>query len=313
MFLKFQVNRAPEGVVGGADGGSAASAPAATTDTATGTTADGVNGSTPAVDNGSWLAALDEDTRKTAEAKGWKSPADPIKSYNDLFKDYSRKTANSLTPPAEDAPPEAWSEFYNKLGRPEAPDGYEYKLPEGVPEDLPYDQNLAAQSKAWAHEAGLTPKQAQALHDRFAVFQAENFKAHQEAMAQDVERAHAALVKEWGDPASVEYKRNQELANRTLRNNGGEELVTDLKRTGVLDPNGNVRSPKLAAALAKIGNSLYAEDAVYAGPGNMPNPFAPGPTENLGEQGKLIRSNPQLAKALMRQANVDPALYGMKD
>ena len=305
------VSLAPEGAVGGEAAPSPA--PAVVADTATTDNGGGVsNGSGAAVDSGLWLTALDEDTRKTAEAKGWKSPADPAKAYVSLYQDYSKKTANAIALPAADAPPEAWNEIYTKLGRPETPEGYEYSLPKDVPPDLPYDQTLAVNSKQWAHEAGLSPKQAQVLHDKFAVFQAQNYQQHFQAVEDRAAKAHETLTKAWGPEGSEDYKRNHELANRALRNMGGEELISELKTVGALDANGRVLAPKLAATLAKIGGELYAEDAVYGGPTSGENPFAEK-TESLDKQGKLIRENPKLAAALMRQAGVSPALYGMRD
>lgn len=314
MFNKFSANFAPEGVAAGGSGDTGAPpAAASATDTAKGgAAAASTQGSGGAVDSGSWYAALDEDTRKTAEAKGWKSPTDAVKSYNELFTKFSSTTANTLALPGSDASAEAWNEVYTKLGRPETPEGYQFAVPEGLPADLPYDQTLAANSKNWAHEAGLSPKQAQVLHDRFAAHQAAQFQSMQETSAKQVQEAHGALQKLWGDESSVEYKRNQELANRAIRHQGGDDLVAELKTLGALDVNGRVRSPRIAQAFAKIGEAMYAEDAVYAGPGGMENPFAPGPSEHMGKQGELIRRDPKLAVALMRQAGIDPASYGMR-
>lgn len=281
-----------------------------TTDTAPTTTDAPVAGTTvaPASD---WTTALSEDTRATVAAKGWKSPEDPIKSYNELFRAFSDTKAKSLVPPGDDAKPEDWDAFYAKLGRPEKPDGYDFKLPEGLPETFPYDAKDAAEFKNWAHEEGLTPKQAQRLHDKFVSRQAGTLQAHSEASAKAIEEAHGTLVKEWGDPSSDKYKRNQELANRAIRQQGGSELLKELQSIGALGPNGEVKAPKLAVMLAKTGEALYAEDTSFGGTGGVgPNPFSPKSLD-LTKQGQIIRTDPDLARTLIRNAGDDPKGWGL--
>jgi hypothetical protein len=281
-------------------------------DTAPATTALATdNGSGGVVDSG-WITALPEDTRKTAEAKNWRSPADAVKSYLDLQRAYTDVTQSAIKPPSADAPKEEWDAFAAKLGRPEKPDGYEFKLPEGLPETFPYDDTSAAKFKAWAHEAGLSPKQAQTLHDQFVKDQASNVTAFMEAAQKRETEAHQALVKDWGDPASETYKRNAEMANRALRHGGGEALIAELKGVGVLGPDGSVRAPLFAKLLSKVGTELYAEDSLYGGQGSSgPNPFAPGDSENLTKQAEIIRSDPDRARALIRLSGQDPKTWGL--
>src|SRR3990167_6286070 len=59
----------------------------------------------------------DASLRKVIEAKGWKAPADALKSYVAL-EQYSSK-------PVQDMSPEDRERFMKRLGRPESPDGYE--------------------------------------------------------------------------------------------------------------------------------------------------------------------------------------------
>ena len=253
-----------------------------------------------------WTAGLqDEDNRRTVQSKGWKSPDDPIRSYREL----EGKMGQSLTPPKPDDPPEAWDKVYDKLGRPKAPDEYQFKIPEGLPEQFPYDDKSASKFKTWAHKAGLNPTQAQHLHDEFVRDMAGQLGQHQEAETQAVTAAHNDLVKVWGNPEGEQYKRNVELATRTIRQNG---LGDELKRIGAVTPTGDVKAPKLAKFLAEAGEKLYAEDALYGGNSSGgPNPFKDG-GENLTQQGQIIRSDPDHARTLIRLAGKDPARWGFK-
>jgi hypothetical protein len=255
-----------------------------------------------------WTSGLSEDNRKTVEAKGWigKGPDAILDGYRSL----EGHLGKALVPPKDDAGPEDWSKFYGKLGRPEKPEAYELKRPAEIPENLPYDAKTAEEFKVWAHEAGLTPKQAAALHDKYMGKWANAYGSVEEQRAKAAAAAHEEIVKSWGDPDSATYKRNQELANRTVRNTGGQELLKELKDLGALGPNGEVMTPRLAAALAKVGQSLYAEDNLWSGGDtNRINPFS-DKTKNETEQGNLIRRDPELAKALIRQAGIDPKDYG---
>jgi hypothetical protein len=263
--------------------------------------ADAANGSGK---SGDWWTGLrDEGNLKLVEAKGWtgKSLDDVASSYREL----ESRLGKALVPPKEDATPEEWQSFFGKLGRPEKADGYQFKMPDGLPENLPYDANSADKFKLWAHEAGLTPKQAQAVHDKYVGDFAHMFAARQEAEGASVAQSHEKLVKMWGDPESEAFKKKNEYANRSLRQNGGEELTNELKTIGVLAADGSVKSPLLANFLAKVGETLYAEDALYGGPNTQDNPFAKG-KENLTLQGQIIRADPERARVLIRQSGQDP-------
>lgn len=265
-----------------------------------------------------WSGLQSEDNRKTVAAKSWQSPEDAITSYRELEKHLGETKAKSLIRPGDDAKPEDWDAFYDKAGRPKAPGDYSFKLPEGLPENFPYDQTSADKFKNWAHSAGLPPREAQRIHDEFVKDTAAQLQSHAEQSAKAVADAHEALVKGFGNPAdawgeegSETYKRKQELANRALRQQGGSELIAELKAIGALGPNGEVKSPRMAMMLSKIGADLYAEDTLYGGINNVgPNPFSDA-TRDETKQGQIIRNNPDHARALMRQAGIDPKEYGL--
>ena len=275
----------------------------------TGSTADtATSGSSSVAATDVWAGLQDEGNRTTVAAKGWASKGldDVVTSYREL----ESRLGKSLTLPSDDAKPEDWNAFYAKLGRPEKPEAYEFKLPAGLPENFPYDGKNAIEFKNWAHEAGLSPRQAQTVHDKFVQHTAGTLAKMTEAQSTAAQTAHESLVKAWGEPESPTYKRNQELANRTLRQNGGEELIGELKAINALGPNGEVKTPRLAMALAKIGSSSYAEDTLFGGPSQGPNPFSEK-SENMTEQGRIIRNDPDHARALIRAAGLKPQEWGL--
>ena len=254
-----------------------------------------------------WVAGLQtEDNRTLVAAKQWKSTDDAIRSYREL----ETHSSKALHMPGENATAEDWNAFYGKLGRPETPDKYELKLnTEAVPEGFPYDEKSAIEFRTWAHEAGLTPAQAQTLHDKFVGTQAGGFTASREAAAKAEGDTHRAIVSQWGDPDTDGYKQNLEYTSRAISQLG---IKDELTRLGALSGDGAVLSPKLVFALSKVGKEMYGEDStVLNASGTISNPFS-AEHENLTQQGQLIRSDPSKAASLIKAAGLNPAQFGLK-
>lgn len=261
--------------------------------------------------DGVWNGLVkDPENLKTVQSKGWSSPEDAIKSYRELE---ATKSKEALKLPGEDAKPEDWDAFYKAVGRPEEPTGYEFKVSKEVPENFPYDDKAADSFKDAAHKAGLRPEQAQSLHDWFVNSLTGPWTQSVKDTATKIEQAHDTIVKEWGDPQGAVYKRNLELAERSLRELSGKDkqaLRKELEDIGAIAPDGKVMAPRLVMALAKVADTLFAEDNVYGGEAVQRNPFKQE-TENLTEQGRMIKQDPTLAKQLILAANQDPKTFGL--
>ena len=258
-------------------------------------------------DGKTWAAGLQvEENRALVEAKQWGSPDDAIRSYREL----ETHASKALRLPGDNATADDWNAFYSKLGRPEKADGYELKLnAESVPQDFPYDEKSAIEFRNWAHEAGLTPRQAQTLHDKFVGYQAGAFGAAKEAAAKREGDTHRDLVSDWGDPDTSTYKQNVELMSRAVTQLGLKSALVEL---GALGADGAVRNATLAKALSKVGKELYAEDSMATtASGALSNPFSDGDSFNLTKQGELLRSDPRKASALIRAAGKKPAEFGL--
>lgn len=244
----------------------------------------------------------DEGTRTWIEKKGYKSVEDLAKAAANQ----ESIIGSSVRVPASDAPKEEWEKFYSKTGRPEKPDAYEFKRPEGLPADLPYDEALAGNFKTWAHGAGLNGQQAQTLHDQFALAQAEQAKAHVTKLSKAVEDTADALVKDWGPQDSEGFKSKHEMANRALKKLG---LVESFQKSGIILQDGALTDHALAKAFAAIGEKMFSEDSIDgdAVPGGK-NPFKDG-SYNLTEIMALVKSDPDQARRLAREAGKDPAQW----
>lgn len=228
-----------------------------------------------------WAAALDEDTRTTAEAKGWsKLPekdalAQAVKSYAELQK----KTGSALNFPKDDATPEEKAAFmadlHKRLGRPESPEGIEFKMPEKMPDGVVYDKAFADEAKAVLHKAGIYGDAAQKVHDFWIGLQGKQAEAAaQWATAQQGE-ASAQLVKAWGPEDSETHKTNLAYVNRLLREDSA--MLGEMKAFGLVGPKGEARAPALVALLAQLAEHRFAE-------GKAPDGSNAGPTKSLAER-----------------------------
>lgn len=273
--------------------------------------ANGDNGSAPPTAK-SWFDGLSEGNRKLAETKGWTKP----ESLDRVFTSYAeleRQQGESLRVPAADAPGEDWDKFHARL--PEAmrpltsPDKVEYRRPDGLPENFAYSDELANASKTWAVEAGATPKVAQAYHDRFVGYMAEQAARQEIALARSVEATHDDLVRDWGPTDSDGFRQKLEVANRAMKKLG---LVDAYKGKGILLPDGALTDPRIAKAFHAVGEAMFREDTIDAdGAPRGQNPFkrSAAGERNISAISALVKSDPARAQRLAREAGENPDLW----
>lgn len=268
----------------------------------------------PAADNGStatpapsWLEGLSEDNRKLAENKGWKSPEDIEKVFSS-YSEMEKAQGASLRVPKDDAPKEEWDKFYSRLGRPDTADKYEFKRPEGLPEDLPWDSEGEKALKAWAFDAGVPPKQAQTILDGYAKMQADRLQAARNAQVEAVTKAADELTKEWGPADSEGFKQKHQLADRAFKKLG---LLEGFQRSGIILADGSLTDPQIAKAFAAIGETMFADDTI----GNDSSVVTDNPFKgqrNISAISNLVKTDPQKAARLAREAGEDPRNWGLK-
>ena len=118
--------------------------------------------------------------------------------------------------------------FFNKLGRPETSDEYEFKSVEGMPEIMqPYVDARIKSYKELAHKVGLSSTQASTLHDWYMDGNLEAHKETQETAQSMQNESQAALEKEWGSA----YDLNVTHARAALAEFASPELVEYLEQT----------------------------------------------------------------------------------
>lgn len=273
------------------------------------TGSDGQGSPTPAASDP--FSGLEGDTRKWVETKGYKSVPDVVTAALNAEKLIGR----SVQVPGADAKPDEIDKYLDKATaplRPKDADGYEFKLPDGLPEDFNYDKDFAKEAKGWAHEGKLTSKQAQVMHDKWVAKQAAAYKEASEAFAKRVSETHDALVKDWGPLEGEKFKDESEMALRALK---GLELEDSFHKLGLLTQIGNDRNvvvdPKVAVALATVGRSMFKEDKLVTGNsgGGENNPFA---GTNSTEQNLIWNKDRGKALSLIAAVGKSPSDFGYR-
>lgn len=207
-----------------------------------------------------WAATLGDggkDLLPVVQTKGWKGPADAIKSYTELEKTLG---ADRIVLPGKDAKPEDWDAVYAKLGRPAKPEEYGFKAPQDIPDGI-YDPKFAAWAQTAFHKAGLTPRQAAAVHDEFVKMSLEGHNARVNDIKSKGDAGEAELRKEWGG----DYDKHVESGRRAAKALG--VAAEDLDRI-----EGAIGMPKLLKLFASIGGRMGEDTAVGAGGGGLRDP-----------------------------------------
>jgi hypothetical protein len=271
----------------------------------------GVEGSAPATAaTGNSGPSNEPGNLDWAKGKGWVAEDGSVKTEDVLsgYRNLEKKLGSMKTVPGAEAKPEEWDAFHKSQGWPGEPKAYEFKRPEGLPENLPYDEAMADRFKAWANEARLPAPAAQKLHDMYVGQFAEDLKAFEAEQGQKAKAAHETLVKEWGDPQSEDYIKERDAAVRALRHDKRfDGLEAELKVSGLLTKEGVFTSPGIARLLAAAGkqqqnDTFVGLDGQTAIAGN---PFAKE-TYNLTEASIIASKDPARARQLAAAAGRDP-------
>ena len=201
-----------------------------------------------------WRSALPEELRPLAQAKGWKSPAEALKSYAHLERLVGAERI--ALPPRDGQGKRDWSKWegWREIGRPETPERYEFKsraAPDGASrEPSPVDREFQSHMAPLLHRAGLAQWQVDLLAEGLDGF-SQNFRGRSEARAQaELDTTEAELRRDWDQS----FDRQMDLANRAVRQFGGPALARALAASGL------GRNAAVVRAFARIGTAL-AEDS----------------------------------------------------
>lgn len=203
----------------------------------------------PAPANDSWYSGIqNEEVRNWTQAKGWKDPAALAESAWNLEKLIGHERAGrTVVIPGDDAPPEEVSAFRAKMGIPEKADDYMsvIKVPEGQPD------TFAKEASVWFHEAGIPPKQAGALVEKWNEYQAQAAQQHGEQLAQRADQEFGQVVAAWGKEADANLELGKRAATQFIPAKDAAERQEILSKL-----EGAIGTKAMLEMFANIGKGL---------------------------------------------------------
>ncbi|PTE02701.1 hypothetical protein [Pandoraea apista] len=177
-------------------------------------------GSTSA-SNDAWFSSIQNDeVRNWTQAKGWKDPAALAESAWNLEKLIGHERAGrTVVIPGDDAPAEELAAFRAKMGVPEKADDYlsVIKVPEGQPD------TFAKEASAWFHEAGIPPKQAAILAEKWNAFQGQAMEQQATEAATRSDQEFGEVVASWGKEADANLELGKRAAAQFIPAKSAEE------------------------------------------------------------------------------------------
>jgi hypothetical protein len=174
------------------------------------------------------------------------------RSYKNLEKLLGRE---KVPVPTSDDDEEGWQRWYAAMGRPEAPDKYEFKRPD-LPTDLPYDEDSEKAFREWAHINGLNKKQANNLYDAYVKTQVERHASWHTGQQQSKAKIVADLQREYGN----QYEGKVNLAKTAIRQYADPDFLHYLDESGM----GN--DPRMIRAWIKVGEKMTGETKLKGAP-----------------------------------------------
>ena len=199
----------------------------------------------------SWAAGLPAEITATEAARNillqHKDDGQNIEVPIKLVGSYieaKRERSGMVTIPGDNATLEQKTAFNKKMGVPDKPDGYEFKVPDGSPDGM-FDDTAMTAFKTDAHELGVPKAKAEELFTRFSGRQVEAYNGAMTGNQQTVQERVDGLKKELG----TEFDATVKTADKTLH-------FADPAMMEVFEKAGLIGHPVLVKGFAKLGTSL---------------------------------------------------------
>lgn len=237
-------------------------------------------------EDNSLQALLPDELKGINALKDFKTPADLAKSYVNT----KEKIGSMVTIPGDDADTETRSKFFNRLGRPESIEGYDF-VPEevqGLKGVTTVNTDNLKQFKEKAHNLGLTKSQAKGMMDHVQSVFSKQLNEQALSLANAADSSSKELRSSWG----ASYEKNLGHVDSALSQFFTEDNATMMKQAAAQDPN-------LMKSLATIGASMSESPTDREGTVSS----APPTREDAKEKISAIQANKE--HAYWHKANKD--------
>lgn len=212
-----------------------------------------------------WKSNLDPDYAADKTIAALPDNVEGLKQFGKMFV-HSQKIIgmDKVVIPGKNASPEDLNMFYNKLGRPNEPAGYELGKLE-VPQTFltPTDPNEAKQFNStiadnWSkifHDAGLTKSQAEKVYKSFSGSLKEMTDTMNAQIEADVKERNEQIYRAWGPEGSEEFERNKAIANRAFSQFLDSEAEEAVNKSGI------IYDPTFQLIMHKVGTMMLEDNA----------------------------------------------------
>jgi|GEM_PF-462957 len=213
--------------------------------------------------NDTWYSGIaNEEVRNWTQAKGWKDPAALAESAWNLEKLIGHERAGrTIVIPADDAPAEEVAAFRAKMGVPQKADDYMsvIKVPEGQPD------TFAKEAASWFHEAGIPPKQAAIIAEKWNASMAAGATQQAEQSRVQADQEFGQVVSSWGKEADANLELGKRAAAQFIPAKDAAERQAIL---GKLE--GAIGTKAMLEMFANIGKNLGEHRMASSGdPGGL--------------------------------------------
>lgn len=175
-----------------------------------------------------WTAQLEKELQSDAAFTKFKNISELGRSYKEL----EGKLGKAVIPPGEGATDEEIKAYRMKMGMPDSPDKYTLDMSK-LPKELASTE-LAKDFRTWAHELGLSNKQATELFDKYNASVTAAFTNQKQLIAAKADQTRELLQAEWG----AKYKENMAFMERAFTKFGTPEVAKLIAASGLgNDPN----------------------------------------------------------------------------
>lgn len=202
---------------------------------------------------------LDDKVKTHPSLQPFKTPADAIKAYTDVQPLLGRDKAPIPTDWTDAAQVKA---FNDKIGVPAKAEEYKLKdsLVKTLPKEYTVDEARVAGFEKMAHDAGLTPRQAQQLLETYTKQEIEQVTGNR--LKTETDRANT--LNTYKQERGSQFDLDLAQAHKALINYGDEDTLKALNESGFGD------DPRFIKLFAKIGATLKEGTAHTSGaPGSL--------------------------------------------
>lgn len=181
-------------------------------------------------DNGGgelWYSSLPEDLRGDSNITKYKSAEELARGHISAVSMLGR---DKIPMPKSDA---EYLDVYKRLGMPETKDDYkfegaDYDIPENVYSKQEQEADRVA-FRAWAHDLGLTQKQAAGLYDRFMKHQVSGMQNIGRRVDIEMAKCNDVMQQTWGEATEA----NLIVANRAMVKFFGKDVADAVAASGL--------------------------------------------------------------------------------